>query len=146
MGSIIYFLGFEAHRNQHGIFLSQYKYVSKLLKKANMLHAKPCPTPISTGKKLSKEYGPSFDQPTIYRSIIRGLQYLTMTRLDISFSVNKLSQFLQKPTVNHWNSYKRVLRYLKGTSTYGLLFKPVDRMFLTSFSDANYANYLDDKR
>ena len=69
-----------------------------------------------------------------------------MTRPDISFSVNKLSQFLQRPIVNHWNSCKRVLWYLKGTSTYGLLFKPVDRMVLTGFSDADYANCLDDKR
>ena len=52
-------------------------------------------------KKLSKQDDSLFDQPTIYRRIVDGLRYLTMTRLDISFSVNKLSQFLQSPTINH---------------------------------------------
>ena len=101
LGSINYFLGFEAHRDQISIFLSQTKYLNDLLKKANMFNAKPCPTPMSTGKKLSKQDNSPFDQPTIYRSVIGGLQYLTMTRPDISFTVNKLSQFLQSPTVNH---------------------------------------------
>ena len=146
LGSISYFLGFEAYRDCNGIFLSQHKYVLDLLKKANMLQANPCSTPMSMGKKLSKDDSPPFDQPTVYRSIVGGLQYLTMTRLDISFSVNKLSQFLQSPTENHWNSCKRVLRYLKGTSMYGLLFQHVDRMVLYGFSDADYANCPDDKR
>ena len=69
-----------------------------------------------------------------------------MTRLDISFSVNKLSQFLQSPNVNHWNACKRVLRYLKGTNTYSLLFKPITRMALTGFADAHYVNCIDHKR
>ena len=146
LGSISYFLGFEAYRDQNGIFLSQTKYTTDLLKKANMYQAKPCSTSMCTGKKLFKEDSALFDQPTIYRSIIGGLQYLTMTRPDISFSVNKLSQFLQNPTVNHWNACKRVLRYLKGTTNFGLLFKPVQRMTLTGFSDADYANCLDDRR
>ena len=76
LGSINYFLGFEAHRNQHGIFLSQHKYVIDLLKKANMLHAKPCPTPMSTGKKLSKEDGPLFDQLTVYRVLLEAYSIL----------------------------------------------------------------------
>ena len=93
LGSISYFLGFEAYRDCNGIFLSQHKYVLDLLKNANMLQANPCSTPMSTGKKLSKDDSPPFEQPTVYRSIVGGLQYLTMTRPDISFSVSKLSQF-----------------------------------------------------
>ena len=99
-----------------------------------------------SAKKLFKGDNTLFDQPAVYRSIIGGLQYLTMTILDIAFSVNKLSQFLQSHTVNHWNACKRVLRYLKGTSTYGLLFRPVTKMTLIGYSDADYANCLDDRR
>ena len=111
-----------------------------------MAQAKPCPTPVVTGKTLFKEDNSLFEQPTVYKSIIGGLQYLTTTRHDIAFSVNKLSQFLQSPTINHWNACKRVLRYLKGTSTYGFLFRPVTKMALIGYSDADYANYLDDRR
>ena len=73
LGSISYFLGFEAYRDKNGIFLSQTKYTTDLLKKANMYHAKLCSTPMCTGKKLSKEDSAIFDQPTIYRSIVGGL-------------------------------------------------------------------------
>ena len=60
LGSISYFLEFEAHRNKDGIFLSQTNYVTNLLKKANMSQAKPCSTPMCTRTKLSKEDGGSF--------------------------------------------------------------------------------------
>ena len=59
-----YFLGFEAYRDSNGISFSQNKYVADLLKRSNMINAKPCSTPIFTGKKLFKEDGPLFDQPT----------------------------------------------------------------------------------
>ena len=91
LGSISYFLGFGTFRDKHGIFLSQTKYVNDLLKKAHMAQAKPCPTPMIIGKKLFKGDSTPFEQPTVYRSTIGGLQYLTMTRPDIAFSVNKLS-------------------------------------------------------
>ena len=95
LGSISYFLGFETLGDKNGIFLSQTKYVNYLLKKANNAQAKPCPTPMVTGKKLFKEDCKLFEQPTVYRSIIGGLQYLTMTRPNIAFSINKLSQFFK---------------------------------------------------
>ena len=82
LGSISYLIGFEAYHGKNKIFLSQTKYVADLSQKANMLNAKHCPTPMCTGKKLSKEDGPLFDQPIVYRSVVGGLQYLTMTRPD----------------------------------------------------------------
>ena len=108
-----YFLGIEVYRDATGMYLSQGKYVSELLKKFNMTHLKSCPTPMSTGKTLSISDGKLLKTPTDYRSLIGGLQYLTHTRPDLSFAVNKLSQFLKAPTDCHWSAAKRVLRYLK---------------------------------
>lgn len=66
-----------------------------------MMHIKPCSTPAVTGKILSSNEGQALPNPTLYRSALGALQYLTNNRPDISYIVNKLSQFLQAPTSFH---------------------------------------------
>ncbi|KAL6319642.1 hypothetical protein AAG906_020719 [Vitis piasezkii] len=73
------------------------------------------------GKQLSLANGEPLFDPTLYRSTIGALQYVTLTHLDISFVVNKACQFMYFPTIAHWCVVKRILRYLKRTSSYGLL-------------------------
>lgn len=117
LGSINFFLGFEASRTNSELRLTQQKYLKELLLKTNMANSTPCPTPMCPSHKLHKSDGPLLEEPTLYRSTVGSLQYLTWTRPDISFAVNKLSQYLQAPTVNHWLACKRVLWYLVGTPT-----------------------------
>ena len=69
-----------------------------------------------------------------------------MTSPDLSCLVNKLSQFLSAPTINHWTACKKALSYLKGTLNYGLIFKPAPYLVLEGFSDADWANNLYDRR
>ena len=88
-----------------------------------MENTKPCLTLAVIGKSLTTEDGEPLRNPTPYRSIIGALQYLTNTRPDIVFIVNRLSQFLQSPTTLHWLGAKRVLRCLKGTQDMGLHIK-----------------------
>ena len=90
LGSLNYFLGIEATRGPHGLFLSQQRYILDLLLKTKMDQAKPCPTPMVSNLKLSKNVGDPFQDVTLYRSTVGALQYLTFTRPDISFSVNKV--------------------------------------------------------
>lgn len=101
---------------------------------------------MSTSTKLYQNDSELFSQPTLYRSVISDLQYLILTRPDINFVVNRLNQYLQSTTEAHWSACKRVLRYLKGTSHLGLLFQPISNFSLVSFSDANWASNLDDRR
>ncbi|KAL6345600.1 hypothetical protein AAG906_017330 [Vitis piasezkii] len=96
------------------------------------IQLKPIPTPMSVALKLHVASGPTFYDPTLYRSTIGALQYLTYTRLDIAFAVKKLSQYLQQPTELHWTTCKRVLRYLKGTIHRGLHFTPASSLHLQS--------------
>ncbi|KAL5567292.1 hypothetical protein UlMin_030456 [Ulmus minor] len=110
LGDLHYFLGIEVYRDEIGMYLTQSKYIEDLLKKINLEHLKPCPTPMAVGKPISKLDGEPMSNPFVYRSAVGALQYLTNTRPDIAFAVNKLSQFMQKPSKVHWNAIKRVLR------------------------------------
>ena len=75
--------------------------------------------------------------------MVGALQYVTITRPEISFSVNKLSQFMQSPLNSHWNAVKRILQYLKGTLNYGLLLHRAAKLDIIGYSDANWANDAD---
>jgi hypothetical protein len=92
-----------------GLFLSQHKYIRDLLIKLNMHGAKAVITPLSTTTVLKLLNGTSSVDSNEYRSIIGALQYLSLTQPDISFAVNKLSQFMHKPTTTHLTTAKRLL-------------------------------------
>ena len=74
------------------------------------------------------------------------LNYLTTTRPDPSYYVSILSQFLTKPCETHWNAAKQVLRYLKGTINYGLLYTDVSNVQLAGYSNADWARNPDDRK
>lgn len=109
LGSLNYFLGIEAISNPYvSLTLSQAKYVSDLLAKADMTHASPCATPMVTTPKLSKDEGELFFDPKLYRTIVGGLQYLVVTRPDIFYAVNRVCQFMKEPHDSHWQAVKRI--------------------------------------
>ncbi|KAM6562061.1 hypothetical protein CsatB_022059 [Cannabis sativa] len=146
LGHLHYFLGIEVIRDATGLYLVQRKYIEELLKKNNMDNLKSCPTPIATGKNMSINDGEKLENPTVYRSLIGGLQYLCNTRPDICFAVNKLSQYLKAPTTVHWGAAKRILRYLKGTIDHGLHISCSDKLNIAGFSDVDWACCVDDRR
>ncbi|GJZ39031.1 uncharacterized mitochondrial protein-like protein [Tanacetum coccineum] len=82
--------------------------------------------------------GSLFANPTLYRSLVGALQYLTITRPDLSYAVNQASQFLHAPTDAHFQSVKRILRYVKGTITYGLIFA-TNILTLSWLQDSDWA-------
>lgn len=96
-----YFQGIEAHRTSRGLHLCQRKYILDLLNKYGMTNAKPVTTPMASSPKLHLNSGVSLSDPTKYRRLIGSLQYLQFTRLDIAFAVNRLSQFMHRPTEEH---------------------------------------------
>lgn len=119
LGILSYFLGIEVARCKEGLFLSQHKYTVDLLHRHQMDGAKPLSTP-STSKPGSDS---SSVDPTEYCSAIGGLQYMTLTRPDIAFTVNRLAQSMASPTSSDWGAVKRLFRYLKGTLHFGLLLR-----------------------
>ncbi|XP_060972548.1 uncharacterized mitochondrial protein AtMg00810-like [Cannabis sativa] len=146
LGELHYFLGIEVFRDATGIYLSRGKYVADLLKRVEMTNIKPSPTPITGGKPMSIHDGEELADPSAYRSVIGAMQYLTHTRPDIAFVVNKLSQFLKCPTSVHWSAAKRVLRYLKSTMHHGIHIKYSDRLPIIAYYDADWACCPDDRK
>ena len=101
LGMLKYFLGVEVMRSNQGILLFQRKYVFDMLSETWKLGAKPCSTPRTPNVQLTKE-GELFEDPERYRRLVGKLNYLTVTRLDIVYSVSVLSQYMSSPTVSHW--------------------------------------------
>ncbi|KAJ4702907.1 Retrovirus-related Pol polyprotein from transposon TNT 1-94 [Melia azedarach] len=137
LGQLHYFLGIEVNRTKSKLVLSQSRYISELLNRVNMSGCKGTNTPLALGERLSKTEGFGFQDETLYRSVIGALQYATLTRPELAYAVNKLSQFMAKPLVPHWTACKRVLRYLKDTKDYGLEFTTSNNNDLVGFCDAD---------
>ena len=89
-GPIHFFLGVEAVPVPNDLFLTQRRYIMDLLSRTKMTHAKPISSPMSSAHALSAFHGDSLPDPTEYQSTVGALQYLSLTRLDVSFAVNKV--------------------------------------------------------
>ncbi|XP_019195815.1 PREDICTED: uncharacterized protein LOC109189657 [Ipomoea nil] len=139
LGHLNYFLGIEAFRTPNGLNLCQRKYTLEILQENGFLDAKPTSTPVTTSQKLSSLEGTALAKPEDFRRLVGKLLYLTNTRLEISFAVQQLSQFVDKPMDTHLMAAHRVLRYLKGSPGKGLFYPSHSQLKLQGFSDSDWA-------
>nr|ABA91121.1 retrotransposon protein, putative, Ty1-copia subclass [Oryza sativa Japonica Group] len=122
--------------DEGGITLVQSHYVDKVLSRFGYSDCKPAPTPYDPSMLLRKNRRIARDQLR-YSQIIGSLMYLaSATRPDISFAVSKLSRFVSNPGDDHWQALERVMRYLKGTMSYGIHYTGYPKV-LEGYSDSN---------
>ncbi|KAM7465888.1 hypothetical protein LguiB_013450 [Lonicera macranthoides] len=145
LGMLKYFLGVEVTRSKKGIFLSQRKYVLDLLAETGKLGAKPCSAPMIPNVQLTKD-GQLFEDPEKYRRLVGKLNYLTVTRPDIAYSVSVVSQFMSSPTIHHWEVLEQILCYLKGAPGRGILYANHGHSRIEGFSDADWAGSKVDRK
>lgn len=108
LGKLSYFLGIEvSYPSTGGMFLYQSTYIFEVFSKAQMLEAKTISTPMVSGSIVSAYHGENFTDPYLYRSIVGALQYVTLTRPEISVSVNEVCQFMHSPKLVQWQLVKR---------------------------------------
>ncbi|XP_062114458.1 uncharacterized mitochondrial protein AtMg00810-like [Humulus lupulus] len=146
LGEVNFFLGIEVSHIEDCLHLSQSKYLKDVLARAKMQFAEPRPSPMKNGLRLSAFGSDPIESPQFYRSIVGALQYLTITRPEIAFSVNKVCQFMHSPLQSHWCVVKRILRYLSGTTDHGLYIKKSNSLDLVEFCNADWAVDPDDRR
>ncbi|XP_060202698.1 uncharacterized mitochondrial protein AtMg00810-like [Lycium barbarum] len=135
--SLHFFLDIEVKQFSGGIHLSQGKYAVELLYKTNMTLVKAVYTPLAQKHGLQEATGSPVDV-SLYKSIVGSLQYLTLTRPDITHAVNLASQFMQNPNSEHLQGVKRILRYVKGTLHHGLRIISQSTCRLYGYSDADW--------
>nr|GEV69224.1 putative ribonuclease H-like domain-containing protein [Tanacetum cinerariifolium] len=139
MEELTFFLGFQVKQKPDGIFISQAKYVAKILRKFGLTDGKSTSTPIDTEKPLLKDPDGEDVDVNSYRSMIGSLMYLPSSRPKIMFAVCACARFQVTPKVSHLHAVKRIFRYLKGKPHLGLWY-PKDSPFnLVAYSDSDYA-------
>ena len=146
MGLVRYFLGIEVEQGEKGIFISQEKYVNQVLERFNMQECKVAITPTVMGLKLSKNDSSKDFDPSLYKSIVGSLMYLTTTRPDIMHVVSLISRFMEKPKEAHWQAAKRILRYVKGTKRFGILYTASENSELVGYTDNDWDGSVDDQK
>lgn len=148
LGVLSYFLGMEFLETAEGIVLHQKKYANDVLKRFNMMNCNPANTPVETKLKLEKGGNEKAIDPTLYKQMVGSLRYLCNSRPDISYGVGLISRFMDDPRQSHLVAAKRIMRYLKGTLDYGILFPKEDQgeIELIGFSDADWCGDRVDRR
>ncbi|XP_070019435.1 uncharacterized protein [Nicotiana sylvestris] len=151
LGELKYILGIEFARSENGISVHQRKYALELIYELGLSAAKPIGTPMDSNSKLTtKEYDEHLSTVSItkdevisdigsYQRLIGKLLYLTVTRPDIAFSVQNLSQFLQQPKRSHMKAAHRIVKYIKNEPGLGVLLSNKSQDNIITFCDTNWA-------
>ena len=145
VGKLKYFLGIEVAQPNSGVVISQRKYTLDILTDSPM-DCKAVDSPMDPNVKLVPSQGELLRDPGRYRRLISKLNYLTITRPDISFPVSVVDQLLQSSCDSHWDAVVRILRYIKGTPGQGVLYENRGHTQVVGYSDADWADSPTDRR
>jgi hypothetical protein len=140
LGKLKYFLGIEVARSKQGLFLTQRQYVLDIISDSGLTASKPVDFPMEQNLKLTHSEGSTLSDPSPYRHLVGRLIYLTVTRPDIAYPVNILSQFMHEPRQPHMDAAIRLLRYLKTTPGQGLSFPSNSDLSLKAYCDSDWAS------
>ncbi|XP_031281289.1 uncharacterized protein LOC116139772 [Pistacia vera] len=126
--------------------LSESKYVTDILERARLTDNKTVDAPIEVNAKYSSSDGFPLSDPTLYRTFVGSLVYLTITRPDIAYDVHVVSQFVASPTTVHWAAVLRILQYLRCTVFQSLFLPSTFSLELRAYSDADHGSDPTDRK
>lgn len=141
LGPLKWILGIHLIQDAAEYWLTQEQAIHQMLERFGMQDCKGVSTPIVSHANYSFADSEVFDDIQLYRSMVGSLMYIMLnTRPDISFALNVLSRYLNRPRQAHYNLGKRVMRYLKGTANYALRMRIKDSdSIIEAFADADWA-------
>lgn len=146
LGKMKYFLGIEVVQFDGGIFINQAKYVMEVLRRFGIKHSNFVENPMVPGFKISKDENGIEMDGSFLKQLIESMMYLTATRPDIMYVVSLLSRYMSRPTELHHLAAKRILRYLQGTTRFGILYGKGGSHELIGFTDIDYVGSVEDRR
>ena len=139
-GKCAFVLGIKLVDGSDGsVTMCQWRYIDDILKRLAMSECKAMTSPVDISSRLvSSNSATKVNAP--FREAVSALMHLmTATRPDIAFAVGYVSRFMENPQVEHWIAVKRIFRYLQGTKSHGICFKPGDKVDFYGYSDADWA-------
>jgi len=137
VGELTHFLGLQVKQMEDTIFISHNKHAKNIIKKYGLDNAIHKRTPTTTHLKLSKdENGVAVDQ-SLYRSMIGSLLHLTTSRPDITFAIGVCARYQAEPKMSHLVQVKRIMKYISGTTDYGIIYSHSDNFILIGYCDAD---------
>ncbi|XP_031120337.1 secreted RxLR effector protein 161-like [Ipomoea triloba] len=155
MGEASYVIGIKIYRDRSQCILglSHETYINKVLERFRMKDCSPSPVPIVRGDKFSLDQCPKNDfeiesmKNIPYDSVVGCLGYVQVcTRSDIAFAVGMLGRYQSDPGLDFWRPAKKVLRYLKGTKDYKLVFRKMNTLDIVGYSNADFAGCVDSRK
>ena len=149
LDDISYFFGIEFYKSSRGLMMHQRRYAGEILKRFEMEECNPTSTPAELRLQLSKDSEEDNVDPTQYIRLIGSLRNLCHIRPNLAYSVGMVSRFIQNPKVLYLTAVKRILRYLKGTLDYGILFPAADKgkaCKLVRYTDSSWCSDAEDRK
>lgn len=149
MGTARQCVGLNIVFSKEGISIDQSKYASEILEKYSMAESKPATTPSENGTQLSVKMIENEDVTgTVpYQAAVGSILYLAQgSRPDIAFAVNDVSRFNDRHGKEHWTAVKRIMRYIKQTVNYCILYRYSDDGDLHGYCDSDFASDVDKRR
>uniref|UniRef100_A0ACD6AX37 Uncharacterized protein n=1 Tax=Avena sativa TaxID=4498 RepID=A0ACD6AX37_AVESA len=144
LGLLSFYLGIEVHQDHSGITLRQTAYAKRVVELAGLTDCNPALTPMEERLKLSRDSTAEEVDATQYRRLVGSLRYLAHTRPDLAFSVGYVSRFMQRPTTEHQQAVKRIIRYVAGTLDHGLYYpRCPGAAHFVGYSDSDHAGDID---
>jgi hypothetical protein len=145
IGELNYFLGLQVKQTSEGIFISQSKYVKDLVKCFGLDGKSHACTPMSTSVKISTDLTGKPNDPTLYRSMIGSLLYLTASWPNNAFDVGVCARFQANPKESRLTAIKCIIRYVNDTLFYGIWYFRETNLVVAGYSDADCAGNVDDR-